>query len=415
MISRAKLWPGLSLEALSEPEGQLNLIVSYRPSVERTQRVQEMNASGEMTVLANYRILPLMAVRVSASGLYQLEQDPAVERIWPDLPVRALLDKSVPLVHAPSVWLDGYTGKDMRIGIVDTGVDTNHPDLAGRVVQSADFTGEGPRDANGHGTHVAGIAAGSGAASGGRYRGVAPEANIYAAKVLGANGGGATSTVIAGLEWAAQQSVHVINLSLGSSTSSDGTDALSEACNTLMARGYVICAAAGNEGPYAYTVGAPGAASQVITVGACTLDQTVADFSSRGPTRDGRVKPDILCPGANIVSCRAAGTEMGSPIDDHYTVASGTSMATPFATGMVALLVQAFPQLRAPEIKERIKRSAIDLKLSPYEQGTGQADALRAYQNEQGTTEPIVEPTPPPLPQTGCITAGVEFLRDFLK
>ncbi|MDI7275453.1 MAG: S8 family serine peptidase, partial [Anaerolineae bacterium] len=238
---------------------------------------------------------------------------------------------------------------------------------------------EGPRDGHGHGTHVAGIVAGTGSSSAGKYRGVAPDATLYSAKVLGADGGGLTSTVIAGLEWAVDQEVHVINLSLGSSGSSDGTDALSVACDTIMARGIVVCVAAGNDGPGHYTIGSPGAAQQPITVGACTLDGQVAEFSSRGPTADGRVKPDIVLPGVNVTSCRATGTRMGAPLDPYYTSASGTSMATPVAAGLVALLLEAFPGLRPAEVKERLKRTAVDLGLSPYAQGAGRGDALRAY------------------------------------
>ena len=403
MSTPDKLWPGLSLEPLAAPDGELPVIVSYKPSVERTEQVRALQG---VNIQRHYRRFPFVAMRVSAAGLDQLVRDPTVERVWPDLPVRALLDKAVPFLHVPSVWFEGHTGKGVRIAIVDTGIDANHPDLVGRVVASTDLTGEGPNDAHGHGTHVAGIAAGSGAASGGKYRGVAPEASLYSAKVLGVSGGGLTSQVIAGLEWAAEQGVHVINLSLGSAGNSDGTDALSVACDTIMARGIVICVAAGNEGPYNYTIGSPAAATQVITVGACSLEPQVADFSSRGPTKDGRVKPDILLPGVNITSCRAAGTRMGAALDTHYTCASGTSMATPLATGVAALLIESLPELRPAEIKERLKRAALDLKLSPYEQGAGLADALRAYEGEEGPLVP--EPTPPPAPP-GCL-AGVTAL-----
>jgi subtilisin family serine protease len=409
MVSGSKLWPGLSLAPLAAEGGELPVIVRYRPSSERVPRARALTGA---TVERHYRYFPFVAMRVSADGLRQLEQDPAVERIWPDLPVRAFLDQAVPFLHVPDLWQIGYTGQGMRIAIVDTGVDPNHPDLAGRVAASSDFTGEGPQDALGHGTHVAGIAAGSGAASEGRYRGVAPEATLYSAKVLGADGGGMTSWVIAGLEWALDQHAHVINLSLGSSGSSDGTDALSVACDTVMAKGTVVCVAAGTDGPGEHTIGSPGAAQQVITVGASTLPGQVADFSSRGPTADGRVKPDLVLPGANITSCRAAGTSMGAVVNEHYTTASGTSMATPFATGMAALLLEAFHGLRPLEVKERLKRTAIDLGLSPYAQGAGQADALRAYKDEQEPQPPEPpEPPEPPPSRPGCLGLPCAFVR----
>jgi len=404
VVSRNKIWSGFSLEPLATAGSEVPVIVSYRPSADRVARVQGLDGVAPQR---HYRVLPFVAARVTAAGLYNLEQDPAVDHIWPDLPVRVHLDKAVPYIHAPAVWFEGPKGHGVRVAIVDTGIDANHPDLQGRVTASADFTGEGPNDGHGHGTHVAGIVAGSGAASGGRYRGVAPEAELCAAKVLRSDGSGMTSTVIAGLEWAAEQSVHVVNLSLGNAGSSDGTDALSYACDTIMAKGIVVCVAAGNEGPGNYSIGSPGAARQVITVGACTLDRQVAEFSSRGPTRDGRAKPDLLLPGVTITSCRAAGTKMGSPVDEYYTCASGTSMATPLAAGLAALLVEAFPDLRAPDIKERLKSAAIDLKLSPYAQGAGLADALRAYQGEQGP--PVEAPVPPP-PPAGCLLSAASLL-----
>lgn len=399
-MNTGKLWPGMDLAAMAAGAGEVAVIVRYQAVADRAALVADVDG---ISIERHYRRLPYVAMRVSTGGLRRLQDDPTVERIWPDLPVRALLDRAAPLIHVPEVWALGATGKDVRIAIVDTGVDPNHPDLADRLVASADFTGEGPHDGHGHGTHVAGIAAGSGAASGGRYRGVAPGAALYSAKVLGADGSGVTSTVLAGLEWAAEQQVQVINLSLGTTGSSDGSDALSEACNTLVDQGYIVCAAAGNDGPGHYTTGSPGAAEQVITVGASTYEGGVAIFSSRGPTADDRIKPDILLPGVTITSCRAAGTRLGAVLDEHYTSASGTSMATPCASGLVALLLESEPGLRPAEVKDRLKRTAIDLGLSPYAQGAGLGDALRAYKDE--VAQPPAEPPtpPPPEPARGCL------------
>ena len=143
------------------------------------------------------------------------------------------------------------------------------------------------QDLNGHGTHCASIAAGTGAASGGQYRGVAPDASLYIAKVLDAAGNGRMTSVMAGVEWAVDEGVQVISLSLGGSGPCDGTDALSEMCDAAVAEGVVVCVAAGNEGPEPYTVGAPGCARDVITIGAANDLDRIAAFSSRGPTRDG--------------------------------------------------------------------------------------------------------------------------------
>jgi serine protease AprX len=287
----------------------------------------------------------------------------------------------------------------VAVAILDTGIDPGHPDFAGRILAMQDLTGEGPRDNHGHGTHVAGIAAGAGR----DYRGVAPEASIYAAKVLHGDGSGYMSEVIAGLEWAVQRQVRVINLSLGGLGPCDGTDALSTACDAAVERGVVVCVAAGNYGPGPSTIGPPGCARKPLTVGACSNQDTIAIFSARGPTGDGRVKPDVLMPGVDIVSCRAQGTAMGSPVDRLYTRASGTSMATPHAAGTVALLLEVFPHLTPAQVKERLMDTAKDLGLDKNAQGEGRADAYQAYLNE-----PFGLPPSPPPP--GCLMSFLQLL-----
>ena len=271
---------------------------------------------------------------------------------------------------------------------------------AGRIAAMQDFTGEGTRDNHGHGTHVAGIAAGGGS----RYRGVAPEALLYAAKVLHGDGSGYMSEVIAGLEWAVQQRVKVINLSLGGVGPCDGSDALSTACDAAVDQGVMVCVAAGNYGPGASTVGPPGCARNVLTVGACSTQDVIPSFSARGPTSDGRVKPDVLLPGVDIVACRAQNTSMGMPVDALYAKASGTSMATPHAAGLAALLLQAFPDLTPAQLKERLMNTAKDLGQDANAQGKGRADAYQAYLGSS------VTPPPPPQPG-GCLLSLLQLFR----
>ena len=224
----------------------------------------------------------------------------------------------------------GNRGEGVTVCIIDTGIDSDHPDFAGRIGLTKDFSGKGSvEDGNGHGTHVASTVAGTGAASNGKYVGVAPAASILVAKVLSDAGGGRMSDVMAGVEWAVQNGADVLNLSLGSDGNSDGKDALSTMCN--------VAVDAGNAGPGANTVGSPGAADKVITVRASTDTDGMANFSSRGPTADGRVKPDISAPGTKIIAARATGT----PLDDNYTSAQGTSMATPHVAGLCALILKA--------------------------------------------------------------------------
>ncbi len=375
------------------------VIVRYRRDVPVSIRPLAASAAAPK----HLTLIPATAMLASAEEVQALAADPNVERVWPDLKVHTCLDLSVPHVQAPLVWAAGFTGRHIAVAIVDTGIDPSHPDFVGRLAAMQDFTGEGNRDNNGHGTHVAGIAAGAG----NKYKGVAPEASLFIAKVLHGDGSGYMSEVMAGIEWAVQQDVKVINMSLGGLGPCDGTDALSATCDAAVDVGVMVCVAAGNYGPAASSVGPPGCARKVLTVGACSNQDAIASFSARGPTSDGRVKPDVLLPGVDIVSCRAQGTNMGTPVDALYARASGTSMATPHATGLAALLLEAFPTLTPAQLKERIMNSAIDLGLNANAQGKGRADAYRAYLGEQGTPTP---PQPPPQPG-GCLISILQLLQ----
>jgi serine protease AprX len=348
-------------------------------------------------------------MRVRPADIEALSRDETVDYIWPDLPVHTCLDVSVPRIQAPQVWDAGFRGEGIKIGIVDTGIDPTHADFAGRVAAMTSLVGGNGTDDNGHGTHVASIAAGTGAASGGKYRGVAPAANLYVAKVLDAQGGGMMSGVMAGIEWAVDQEVHVINLSLGSSGPCDGTDALSTLCDqAVQQHGVVICTAAGNAGPGVSTVGSPGCARWVITIGAVDDADKVTNFSSRGPTADGRVKPDIVFPGAGIVAAQAQGTALGSVVAPGYVELSGTSMATPHATGCVALLLQARPGLTPNQVKWTLLVTALELGENPNAEGSGRGDVFAAYQKLVSEAPPNLpdppEPGPPaPRPPRGCL------------
>lgn len=390
-------------------------------------------ARGEARALAKahpsktFHLMDAQALVATPEEIQALSEDPAVEMIWPDLPVHTWLDDGVPIIHAPRVWESGFTGRGVKLAVMDTGLDMGHPDFADRLTAFRDFVepdNTEPTDPNGHGTHVTGIAAGSGAASSGRYRGVAPEASLLIARVLDAGGNGRTSQVMAGIEWAVDQGAQVISISLGGPPfPADGTDALSTLCNAAVNAGVVVCAAAGNMGPAGHTVGAPGAAERVITVGACEADVSqandqVADFSSRGPTGTGLAKPDVLFPGVGIVAPRAAGSTLGSAVGEQYMSLSGTSQATPFASGTAALLLQANARLKPDEIKTRMLRGAHRLGAGgPNEQGHGRGDAYNTFIAAEGQPlgvdeTPTPEPEPPPeepggaLPQpAGCLSA----------
>jgi hypothetical protein len=315
-----------------------------------------------------------------------------VTKVWLDGPVQPSLDRSVPQIGTPAAWAAGLTGAGATVAVLDTGVDAAHPDLADAVVGARDFTGSGPGDRIGHGTHVAGIVTGNGAASGGRHRGVAPDAKLLDAKVISDDGYGQESWVIAGMEWAVAQHADVVNMSLGSGMPSDGADPMSQAVDRLTAEtGTLFVVASGNSGPFEKSVESPGAADAALTVGAVDRDDTLAPFSGRGPrTGDDAVKPDITAPGVDIVAPLADGSRLAEQfpaVDGRYVALSGTSMATPHVAGAAALLVGGHADWDADELKPVLMGSAVPKDgSSVHEQGAGRIDVARAVAQQVHAT-----------------------------
>lgn len=294
-------------------------------------------------------------------------------KVWLDAPVEALDADSMPQIGAPAAWEAGYTGAGVTVAVLDSGVDQTHPDLDDVVVGARDFTGSGStEDHYGHGTHVASIALGSGDASDGVGRGVAPGADLLVGKVLDEFGNGEISSIIDGMEWAAGEGADVVNMSLGEAENyTDGTDPTSVALDTLSARhGTLFVVAAGNAGGYG-TVSTPGAASSALTVGAVDDADDVAPFSSRGPRAlDQVIKPDVTAPGVEIVAARAAGTREDSA-EGEYVAWSGTSMAAPHVAGAAAVLKQARPELTGQQLKAVLMGSAQHTSGSVFDEGAG--------------------------------------------
>ncbi|MCW6005491.1 S8 family serine peptidase [Micromonospora sp. CPCC 205371] len=314
-----------------------------------------------------------------------------VAKVWLDGKREVRLDQSVPQIGAPTAWESGYTGKGVTVAVLDTGVDTSHPDLAGKVAEARNFS-EAPEDGDtvGHGTHVASIIAGSGAASGGKYKGVAPDARLVSGKVCESNFC-TESAILAGMQWAAvDMDATVINMSLGGFDTPE-IDPLEEAVNTLTAQhGVLFAIAAGNSGSGDGTIDSPGSADAALTVGAVDKSDELADFSSRGPrVGDDALKPDITAPGVDIVAAKGAGTDIGDPVGTGYTSLSGTSMATPHVAGAVAILAQVHPDWTAGQLKAALTASAKpNPALSGYQQGAGRVDVARAIA-QTVSTDPV--------------------------
>jgi len=387
-----------------------------------------LNLEGvNVTIKHKYKIISGALVYGSKEEILKLAARKNVKSIWNNSRVWALgnprkLWASIPMplqaeninaTGANKLWDFGYLGENVVVAVLDTGIDWTHPDLDDlddnpnttdpKIIVNVsfvdyDFDGNPDEDAMdyfGHGTHVAGIIAGTGEASNGTYRGIAPKAKLMNIKVLDKTGSGYWDWVIRGIEYATfgpdgipntGDEADIINLSLGGIGFLK--DPVCEAVERVWENGVVVVVAAGNEGFY-YEISSPGLAHSVITVGASDNDGNLAYFSSRGPSLGLVAKPDILAPGVGVIAPRARNTNLGTPINDYYTQASGTSMATPHVAGAVALLLQAFPYASNNLIKLAILASARDLGLSSYEQGFGFLDVYSAYLLLNGTYKRI--------------------------
>ncbi|MDX3354140.1 S8 family serine peptidase [Streptomyces sp. ME01-24h] len=309
--------------------------------------------------------------------------DAGIRRVWLDGRSKVRLDRTVPHIGAPQAWARGYRGDGVKVAVLDTGYDPNHPDLTGLIEESANFTTEPDTDdLNGHGTHVTSTVAGSGAASGGRFKGVAPGARILSGKVCDGRGSCDDSDVIEGMAWAAERGAKVISLSLGD-TDTPETDALEAMVETVTRdHGVLVVAAAGNSGPG--KVGSPASADRALAVGATDIDDELAGFSSIGPrVGDFGLKPDLVAPGVGVVAARAGGTTA----EDGYTAMDGTSMATPHVAGAAAILFQQHPDWTPDQVKRQLMQTtAAGKERGAYFQGAGRVDVARAV-GQQVTSE----------------------------
>ncbi|MGW5678085.1 S8 family serine peptidase [Streptomyces sp. NPDC003860] len=298
-----------------------------------------------------------------------------VEKIWLDRVRRAALDRSTTQIGAPTAWQSGLDGRGVKIAVLDTGVDDTHPDLAGRQLAERNFTGAPDAvDRYGHGTHVASIATGTGAKSGGKFKGVAPGASYLDGKVLEDNGDGFDSAILAGMEWAVAQGADVVNMSLGIKDA-PGLDVLEESVNRLTASSGTLFTISAGNAPF-IGVESPGSAEAALTLGGVDHSDVLMPKSARGPAPgDGGMKPDATAPGDSIV---AAAIGAGAPATPGYVANTGTSMAAPHAAGAAALLKQKHPTWRAGALKGALAGSAKPGPYTVFEQGHGRIDVAAA-------------------------------------
>ena len=301
----------------------------------------------------------------------KISELPYIKNVYPNYKFSVCLDESVPLIKASDTWNikdkfgENITGRGINIAILDTGIDYTHPDLSSNYVDGYDFVNndDDPMDDHGHGTHCAGIIAGTGVKSNYEYIGVAPDANLYAFKVLDSNGSGNLDTYIAGLEAAVDPNgdgnpsdhVDIISISFGTNKAGSPDDVVSLKADEIVDMGIVVVAAAGNNGPDNNSITSPGCSLKTITVGSIDKNSIISASSSCGPVEFNGfsyIKPDIVAPGVGIKSTYPGGG---------YAIMSGTSMACPHIAGAVALLLQAYPTIKPAEVKQILKDSSVDL------------------------------------------------------
>jgi serine protease AprX len=406
-----KVDPALLADARAHPTSMYDVIVqATTPVAPLLPNAKETGAdrAGKALLRAGERpsralgLISGASARVHGANIVALAADPDVAFVYADVHLvtkfdpranAALVTEPGQLeVNAPAAWSTyGATGRGVGVAVIDSGIYA-HPDLAGRIVASIDFTSAAPQvspvplgDPGGHGTHVAGLVAGDGTASGGAYTGVAPQANLIDVRVVNASGASSMSTVLAGLQWVvshrAAYNIRVANLSLGApENGSYKLNPLNSAVEVLSFAGITVVVSAGNAGPSCGTITTPGDDPFVITVGAlddngsATLaDDSIGSWSSCGPTAfDGLAKPDLIAPGRRMVSLRSPGSTLDTQFPERevstlgasspqYFVLSGTSMAAPMVAGAAALILEKDPTLTPRQVKQRLLSTATPL------------------------------------------------------
>ena len=360
-----------------DEDGLISVIVDFdHTPTEEDQAMLEREV--EFQTQFRYWLIDSIAGTVELSRIHEIIGLPGVVFVELDGVLGIQMEEVVPVHGVDLVWQDtGYTGEGVTMAIIDTGIDGNHTALDDldddnmtddpKIVAFYDAINNPgqtngteifPYDDNGHGTHCAGITAGTGAPNY-QHIGVAPRANLVGVKVLDGGGSGSFAAVMAGMQWTVDKrhefNIRAASMSLGALTgaiewTSSEEESVNRMANEMMRAGVTLFIAAGNSGGTA-TIGTPGSAEDVITVGSLDKDTSIAIYSSQGPTEEGRVKPNIAFVGSSV---NAPDANTG----DGYVALSGTSMATPGAAGVAVLMYQANPDLSPFDIRNIMQETS---------------------------------------------------------
>lgn len=429
--------------ATMESDDLISVIVEFPDGTSTNEMVERIRLAGLESVQIRYafHLIPMVSLSIRIHEVQDLTKVSFVEKITLNQerqilqeadPIEnyVLADNGLGYVHFDSIlgadlmWEEGYNGTGMTVAVLDSGAWGDHPDLQNRIIGFKDFIngqddmtpGDGvdAYDDNGHGTACAWNAVGDGTASGGNLTGIAPGANVLVIKVLDESGVGEDDEIAQGIEFAIEQNVDVISLSLGGEWADnmfDDEPSIREIENAVSA-GISVVVAAGNSGPAAFTINSPGVAEVAVTVGSSYGASGVVAFSSVGPvlrtTSDPvgyTAKPDIVAPGNQVVSGRGNNINPfeypaynTSQYGSSYTQWSGTSASTPMVAGLIALLMQKHLALTPLEAKAALMHTATDLDADPMSQGWGLANVSRASQLLNSSSRNITLMTPLSLP-----------------
>ena len=322
-----------------------------------------------------YPFINALCIEVPEENVRKLQRHRLVAMMAHDGAVKKMsLEHTLCAAHLPSAMPFAETGgRNITIAIIDTGISPHYDFLkpSCRLLAFKDIiNGEvSPYDDDGHGTHVAGIAAGNGFACGGRIRGTAPLAEIVAVKALDETGSGTASDILAAMQWVSDNkkryNIKDVNISFGvEANENNDPDPLVIGTTALVMQGITVVTAAGNAGPKPRTISSPGINPYVITVGAYGLSG-IPEFTSRGPVTPSIHKPDLLAPGVDIASLNAKNCK-------NYALQTGTSMSCPYVAGLAACILSAYPNLTPAQVKRLLGKLAIPMRgVSGDVQGAG--------------------------------------------
>lgn len=381
---RAKIEKNVQVEIQDNYLNEKNITILIKGKDNLDKISEAIKDNGK--IKGKYELGDIIVAEVPVNKISEIAKNSETIGIWSNRIYHIDLNESVPQINAQSMWARGYNGTGIKIAIIDTGIDKNHEMFNGRVIKEKDFSSDNnTMDLNGHGTHVAGIAAGNGL-----LKGVAPGALLINAKAISSDGYGTDENIIAAINWAVDpdgdkltdDGADIISMSLGGSYS-DLNSPLVDTVREVINKGINVVVASGNCGKGCPSSGCngfigvetPGITPEAITVGAVDKSNNWACFSSGGIINNSGeiiIKPDVVAAGVNILS---------SEPNNQYVSLSGTSMATPHVAGAVALLLQANPNLIPSQVKEIIERTAEHLGEpgKDIKYGSGLIDAESYY------------------------------------